>query len=114
MLDRHLEMPNVEATTLDSYEVFVRNHIRPLIGHVQLAAGSLLELHGILNGAGKRAARWGWIGRNPFELAEPISVPHFDPQPPTAVQAAAIAEEAWRDLDWGMLVWLAMTTGATR
>jgi hypothetical protein len=29
-------MLNVEATTLDSYEVFVRNHIRPLIGHVQV------------------------------------------------------------------------------
>jgi integrase len=164
MLDRHLEMLNVEATTLDSYEVFVRNHIRPLIGHVQvgridgeildsfyrqlrtcrahcrgkayiehrtdrehdcddrckqhvcrpLAAGSLLKIHAILNGAGKRAVRWGWIGRNPFELTEPISVPHSDPQPPTAAQAAAIAEEAWRDLDWGMLVWLAMTTGARR
>jgi hypothetical protein len=36
MLDRHLEMLNVEATTLDSYEGFVRNHIRPLIGHVQV------------------------------------------------------------------------------
>jgi integrase len=164
MLDRHLEMLNVEATTLDSYEVFVRNHIRPLIGHLQvgridgeildsfyrqlrtcrahcrgkafiehrtdrehkcdqrcrphvcrpLAAGSLLKIHAILNGAGKRAVRWGWIGRNPFELAESISVPHSDPRPPTAAQAAAIAEEAWRDLDWGMLVWVAMTTGARR
>jgi integrase len=41
-------------------------------------------------------------------------VRHSDPQPPTAAQAAAIAEEAWRDLDWGMLIRLAMTTGARR
>ncbi|OZM82998.1 tyrosine-type recombinase/integrase [Pseudonocardia sp. MH-G8] len=164
MLDRHLEMLNVEPTTLDSYEVFVRNHIKPLLGHVQvgridgqildsfykqlrrcrthckgkafvehrtdaehecdkrckphvcrpLAAGSLLKIHAILNGAGKRAVRWGWVGRNPFEQTEPIPVPHPDPQPPTAAQAAAIADEAWRDLDWGMMVWLAMTTGVRR
>jgi integrase len=164
MLDRHLEMLNVEPTTLDSYEGFVRNHIRPLIGHVQvgridgeildsfyrelrrcrehcsgkpfvqhrvdgahecdarckahvcrpLAAGSLLKISAILNGAGKRAVRWGWIGRNPFDLTEPIAMPHADPQPPSAAQAAAIAAEAWADLDWGMFVWLAMTTGARR
>ena len=164
LLDRHLELLNVEPTTLDSYETFIRNHISPLIGKVQvgqidgevldsfykqlrtcrahcrgrkfiehritevhdcdarckphkcrpLAAASLLKIHAILNGAGKRAVRWGWVGRNPFELTEPIAAPHADPQPPTAAQAAAIAAEAWRDLDWGMLVWLAMTTGARR
>jgi len=150
MLDRHLEMLSVEETTLDSYESFVRNHVRPLIGHVQLgkingeildsfyrelarcrthcngrpfvehrstdehecdrrcrahvcrplAAGSMLKIQAILNKAGKRAVRWEWIGRNPFELAEPIPVPHSDPQPPTAEQAATISAEAWRDLDW--------------
>jgi hypothetical protein len=36
MLDRHLEMLDVEETTLDSYESFVRNHIRPLIADVPL------------------------------------------------------------------------------
>jgi hypothetical protein len=29
LLDRHLEMLGVEETTLDSYESFARNHIRP-------------------------------------------------------------------------------------
>jgi len=45
MLDRHLEMLNVEETTLDSYEVFDRNHIRPLIGHVQVGRidGEILD-----------------------------------------------------------------------
>ena len=122
-------MLDVEPTTLDSYRGFVENHIKPLIGKVQvgridgeildsffkqlrtcraychgrrftehrttrphrcddrckphacrpLAPGSLLKIHAILNGAGKRAVRWGWVGRNPFELAGPIAAPHSDP-----------------------------------
>lgn len=37
------------------------------------------------------------------------------PKPPTAAQAAQIVDAAWaQDDDWGMLVWLAMTTGARR
>ncbi len=164
MLDRHLEMLDVEETTLDSYESFVRNHIRPLIGDVPLgringeildsfyrqlarcrahcngrpfvqhhtteahdcndrckphvcrplAAASLRKIQAILNKAGKRAVRWEWIGRNPFELAEPISAPHSEPHPPTAEQAAVVSGEAWRDLDWGMMVWIFMATGARR
>lgn len=79
-----------------------------------LGDGSIRKISAILSGAGKRAARWGWVGVNPFDLAEPLPAPRPDPQPPTAEQAAAIATEAWYDLDWGMLVWLAMTTGARR
>ena len=45
MLDRHLEMLGVEETTLDSYESFVRNHIRPLIGDVAVGRinGEILD-----------------------------------------------------------------------
>ncbi|MBA3905219.1 MAG: hypothetical protein H0X35_00805 [Pseudonocardiales bacterium] len=49
---------------------------------------------------GERTVRWRWIGRNPFDLTETIAVPHADPQPPSAAQAAGIAAEAWADLDW--------------
>lgn len=162
LLDQHLEL--LDASTLDSYDSFVRIHIRPLLGELQLAridgqvldsfyrqlrtcrahcrgvafvehrvngehectdrcrphecrplaAASLRKIQAILTGAGKRAVRWGWVGRNPFELAEPISAAKPDPRPPTAEQAAAIVTEAWSDLDWGMFVWLAMTTGARR
>jgi integrase len=164
LLERHLEMLSVEQTTLDSYETFIRNHIRPLLGELPLsridgqtldsfykqlrtcrvhcrgkkfiqhrikgdhrcderckphvcrplAAGSLRKIQAILNGAGKRAVRWGWLGRNPFELSEPIAAARPDPQPPTAEQAAVIVNKAWHDLNWGMFVWLAMTTGARR
>ena len=45
LLDRHLEMLGVEETTLDSYESFVRNHIRPLIGDVPVGRinGEILD-----------------------------------------------------------------------
>jgi site-specific recombinase XerD len=51
---------------------------------------------------------------NPIDQTEPPATARPDPQPPTPDQAARIATEAWRDLDWGMLVWLALMTGARR
>jgi integrase/DNA-binding transcriptional regulator YhcF (GntR family) len=79
-----------------------------------LANGSLRKIHAVLMGAGKRAVRWRWVGVNPFEQADPLPAARPEPKPPTADQAAKIATEAWKDLDWGMLVWLAMVTGARR
>jgi integrase len=58
--------------------------------------------------------KWRWIGVNPLKQAQPPTPPTPDPQPPTPAQAARIASEAWKDPDWGMFVWLAMTTGARR
>ena len=133
LLDQHMEMLSVEETTLDSYETLIRNHIRPLLGELQLGridgqvldsffkqlrtcrahcrgrkftehrtthdhvcdqrckphkcrpldAGSLLKIQAILNGAGKRAVRWGWNGRNPFELLSrsPRRIPTRSRQP---------------------------------
>lgn len=58
--------------------------------------------------------RWHWIGDNPLSQAEsPRSVKH-DLHPPTPEQAAAILNAAFTDLPWGVLLWLAMTTGARR
>jgi integrase len=37
-----------------------------------------------------------------------------NPRPPSADQAGAISAEAWKDPDWGMLVWLALMTGLRR
>lgn len=58
--------------------------------------------------------RWSWISVNPLAHAERPSVPTPDPHPPSAVEAARILTEAWKDPDWGTLVWLAMVTGARR
>lgn len=79
-----------------------------------LGASYLRQIHAVLNGAFTRAVRWRWIGTNPMRQAEAPPQPPPDPQPPSPTQAARIVGEAWRDPDWGMLVWLAMTTGARR
>ncbi|WP_246127669.1 tyrosine-type recombinase/integrase [Amycolatopsis rhizosphaerae] len=79
-----------------------------------LGDGSIRKIHAVLSGAGKRAVRWKWHGVNPFDLAEPLPAARSNPRPPTSEQAAVIVMEAWQDLDWGMFVWLAMTTGARR
>jgi site-specific recombinase XerD/DNA-binding transcriptional regulator YhcF (GntR family) len=62
----------------------------------------------------KRAIRWRWISVNPLGQAESPKATKPDPQPPTPGQAAAIVNEAFKDIAWGTLVWLAMTTGARR
>jgi integrase len=164
LMDRYLEVLDVDRTTRRSYEGYIRLHIRPLLGdlpvgklngeildsfytilrtcrahcgrkrtidhcteepddcdqqcrpHVcrPLATSSIRQVHGCLNGALSRAIRWRWIAINPLDQAErPRSVRH-DPDPPSPEQAAAILNEAFRDPAWGMLVWLAMTTGARR
>jgi len=79
-----------------------------------LGASYLRQIHTVLNGAFTRAVRWRWIGTNPVRQAEAPPQPAADPNPPSPIQAARIVGEAWHDPDWGMLVWLAMTTGARR
>ena len=79
-----------------------------------LGASYLRQIHTVLNGAFTRAVRWRWIGVNPVRQAEAPPQPAPDSNPPTPTQVARIVGEAWRDPDWGMLVWLSMTTGARR
>lgn len=79
-----------------------------------LAISTVRQIHGILNGAFRRAVRWRWVGTNPMDQVEPPPAAPADPAPPTPAQAAQIINKAWKDPDWGMLVWLAMVTGARR
>jgi integrase len=37
-----------------------------------------------------------------------------NPDPPASADVVQLLREAWKDPDWGTLVWLAMTTGARR
>ncbi|MDG4756407.1 tyrosine-type recombinase/integrase [Micromonospora sp. WMMD710] len=164
LLDRWLEVADIEATTRMGYVSKLNKHVRPVLGklpvgrldaetlesfyaslrrcrdwcggkayvkhrvagehtctakcrpHVckPLSASSVRQIHWILSGALSRAVRWHWIAVNPAGQAEPPAPPHPDPQPPNPADAARIINEAWRDPDWGALVWLAMTTGARR
>jgi len=79
-----------------------------------LSATTVRHMHFILSGAYKRAVRWKWVAANPCSQAEPPAAPTPNPRPPTADEAARIVTAAWRDVDWGTLVWVAMTTGARR
>jgi integrase len=164
LLERYLDVLEIEDTTRSGYESMIRLYIRPMLGdlaigridgetldafyaelrrcrarchrrsridyrtdaehecddrcakHVckPLGASYLRQIHTVLNGAFTRAVRWRWIGINPVRQAEAPPQPAPDPNPPSPTQAARIVREAWRDQEWGMLVWLAMTTGARR
>ena len=165
LLDKHLELLDIERSTLLNYRSQLGLHVRPFIGgqkvgtidaavldslyaelrrcrthcrgsrlvehrtdrphdcdarcgpHVcrPLSASSIRQVHHILSGAFKRAVRWRWVGINPMSQAEPPRAPRPDPRPPSAAEAAKILNEAWRrDPDWGVLIWLALTTGARR
>jgi integrase len=79
-----------------------------------LAASTIRQIHFILSGALKRAVRWKWVTTNPIADAEPPAAPKANPRPPTPEQAARIINEAFKDPDWGALVWLTMVTGHRR
>jgi integrase len=164
LMDRYLELLDVDTNTRRGYEGYIRNHVRPLLGtlpvgrldgetldsfyavlrtcrahcggrqyiehstadphtcdgkcrpHVcrPLAASSIRQIHWCLRGALQRAVRWRWIGVNPIDQAATPKASRPDPHPPTPEQAARILNAAFKDLPWGMLVWVAMTTGARR
>jgi len=79
-----------------------------------LAASTIRQLHFILRGALRRAIKWKWITVNPIADAEPPAPPRGNPKPPSPTQAARIVNEAFKDPDWGTLVWLTMITGQRR
>jgi integrase len=164
LMNRYLELLDVEETTRERYEEVIRVHIRPLLGHLPvarldgetldsyqavlrrcrahcdgrpfvdhavtgrhrctekctphvcrpLAPSTIRKVHFCLSGALARAIRWRWITVNPLDQAEPPRGAKSDPDPPTAEQAAAILNAAFKETWWGVLLWLAMTTGARR
>jgi integrase len=79
-----------------------------------LGPTTVRHMHFILSGAFKRAVRWRWVAVSPVGQAEPPAAPKPNPEPPTPAEAARIVAKAWRDPDWGTLLWTAMTTGARR
>ncbi len=101
----------VDHRTQDEHECDQRcipHRCRPL------SSTTVHHVHMLLNGAFNQAVRWRWLGVNPVQQARAPGLRAPAPQPPSPSQAARIVTAAWRDPDWGMLVWLAMTTGARR
>src|SRR6266545_7115807 len=59
--------------------------------------------------------RWGWIASNPATLASPPKFGHYEARPPSPEDVAKLLDAAWaRDVDFGTLLWLVMTTGMRR
>jgi integrase len=89
---------------------------RPPKGHVcqPLGPSSVRKIHYILRAAFARAVRWRYLAINPAELVEAPSPAAFSPDPPTPEEAAALLNDAWRDPEWGLLLWLTMVTGCRR
>ncbi|TQM80661.1 site-specific recombinase XerD [Saccharothrix saharensis] len=165
LMGRYLDGLNVDKSTLIGYQRLIRNHIRPLLGGLQVAkldgetiesfysilkqcsahcggkgkfiehrkkgehectdkckpheckglsASTIRKVHACLSGALAMAMRWRWISVNPLDQAKQPAAPKAKPNPPSPEQAAVIVNDAFQDLPWGMLVWLAMTTGARR
>jgi integrase len=132
----HIPVGSLDADTLDAFYAELRRCRRHCSGrrpiqhrtaaehkcdqrcqpHVckPLGATTIRHMHFILSGAYKRAVRWRWVTVSPIGQAEPPAAPKPNPQPPTSAEAARVVNEAWQDLDWGTLVWVAMTTGARR
>lgn len=164
LVDRHLAQAELEPSTLDGYQGYVRKHIMPFLGELKvgdldadvldsfyaelkrcrdhcsssksidhrtpkvhdcdhrcrqhvckpLSSSAIRQIHWILSGALRRAVRWKWIATNPASSAEPPGQPAGNPRPPSAKDAVRLVNEAWRDPDWGTLVWLTMVTGLRR
>ena len=79
-----------------------------------LANSTIRQIHWILSGALAKAVHWRWLSVNPTELADKPPLPHSNPDPPSAEDAARLLNVAWKNPGWGTLVWLAMTTGVRR
>ncbi|WP_328995971.1 tyrosine-type recombinase/integrase [Kribbella sp. NBC_01245] len=79
-----------------------------------LSSSSIRQIHFVLRGALDRGVRWKYLSVNAAALAEPPAANRTTPDPPSAAEAAAILNEAWKKPAWGTLLWLVMVTGCRR
>ena len=114
-LDRWLKVSvkgGVRSSTYVSYEGHVRLHIKPALGKIRLSkltpvdvqefmnekisdglsAQTVRNVRATLRAALGQAVRWGEVSRNVVELTDPPSVPHNEPDPFTAGEAAHFLE----------------------
>jgi integrase len=80
-----------------------------------MATSTVRQIHSIISSVLNAAVRWDWIDTNVAKIAKRPKQEPSRPNPPSADEAAQIVDEAFRlSPDWGMLVWLVMTTGMRR
>jgi integrase len=101
--------PNVRPWTYKGYEVHVRLHLKPAIGHIPLnklaplhvqqvlnakkseglSAKSIRYIRGTLRTALNQAVRWELLSRNPAALVDGPRVAHYEIRPFTPDEARA-------------------------
>ncbi|WP_460516068.1 GntR family transcriptional regulator [Flindersiella endophytica] len=109
--DEHKERP---CRPLDpacrSYKRMCKAHVC-----VGLKNSSIRKIHSILSGAFVAAVRWKWISLNPADHARQPGLPHPNPDPPRAEEAALLVNETFkRDRGWGRFIWSKMRLGSRR
>ena len=80
-----------------------------------LAPASIRRHHAVLSASLGQAVRWGWLDRNPAERAQPPELGQRTLEVPSPDQVRALLAAAGAaDERWGMLLALAVLTGARR
>jgi len=90
---------------------------RPRDGHIckPLAPATIRQIHAWLSRALSYAVSWGWIERNPAQFAHPPKFAHRQARPPEPEEVARLLNKAFaEDSQFGLYLWLAVTTGARR
>ncbi len=82
---------------------------------LRLKPASISRHHAVLSASLSQAVRWGWLDRNPAERAQPPPLGHVELQVPSVEKVQALLSRgAERNERWGMLLSLAVLTGARR
>ena len=80
-----------------------------------LKPASIRRHHAVLSASLGQAVRWGWLDRNPAERSQPPELGQASLRVPTSDDVRALLARAQADSDrWGVLVALALLTGARR
>lgn len=133
-MTRYVKRHRARAT-IETYEIHVEKHIRPVLGHVRLAkltaytldryfegleakglASSTIKLdHAIVSAALSQAVDWGWIKSNPAKRARIREAPRHAVPALTVDQLRALYwAAADEDADLAMVIALAALTGCRR
>lgn len=81
---------------------------------VPLANNTVRKIHFLFRSALDRAVRWRYLSVNEAEIAQPPQFEATEPDPPSPEEAASLLNEASRDPQWCLLLWMSMITGSRR
>jgi integrase len=80
-----------------------------------MAPATIRRIHAILSSALNYAISWGWIEKNPATYAHPPKLSRRRARPQTPEKVAELLNAASeRDIELGIFLWIAVTTGARR